>query len=226
MKRRPVRAINNKGLTLLEILVAIALTGVMLGILLGAMRLAYRSEEKGRERTEVAQRMRIITDRLSWLIRGAYPYIMKDEETQEETLAFAGSHGRLGLVTTSVDPYSHGPIDNPGLKWVSIFVDNGLAVQEGMFYTQELLPDKKFVIDPTVQRLEFSYLYAAGDDEQWTDDWDGQEHQCLPAAIKAAVMFGYKGQEYMMPPIIVALRTGQCEEDSEEEKNKLPASKK
>lgn len=207
---------NNTGLTLLEVIVALALTGIMLGILLGAMRLAYRSEEKGSERAEVAQRMRIITDRLTWLIRGAYPYVVKDEETQEEKLAFEGAHGSLSLVTTSVDPYSHGPIDNPGLKWISIFAENGLSVQEGMFYTQELLPDKKFVIDPTVQRLEFSYLYALGTEEAWSGTWNTEEHKCLPAAIKATVSIAYKGQEYKMPPVIVSLRAGQCVEEPED----------
>ncbi len=231
--------LNSRGLTLIEVTIAIMLAVIVLSMLLGAMRLAYRSEEKGRERSEVSQRMRIITDRLSWILHGAYPFrMLRDEGSQQgatapvanvagagldiqnkPTLVFDGSPESLTLVTTSVDPYSHGPIDNPGLKRVSIGLANGLAVQEGVYYmeAQMGIQNTYFVVDPTVKSLEFSYLYVSDQKEGWTDSWDTSVDDCLPAAVKATVSFDFNGNTIKMPPIITALKTGgTCVEKTDE----------
>ena len=232
--------LNSRGLTLIEVTIAIVLAAIVLGMLLGAMRLAYRSEEKGRERSEVSQRMRIITDRLSWIMHGAYPFrTLRDTDTQQQsaptvaglgagadienkpTLVFDGSTTSLSMVTTSVDPFSHGPVDNPGLKLVSIGLSNGLAVQEGVFFmpgTQQMgIQNTYFVIDPTVTSLEFSYLYVSDEKEGWVDGWDTTEFDCLPAAVKATVSFDFNGHAVKMPPIITALKTGgQCVENPDQ----------
>lgn len=63
------------GFTLIEVIIAITISAVVIAILLAAMRLGYRSQEKGIWRDEVSQKMRIINDRVTWLLREHIPML-------------------------------------------------------------------------------------------------------------------------------------------------------
>lgn len=220
--------LNRRGITLIELVIAITLTAIVIGMLLGAMRLAYRSEEKGRERSEVAQHMRIVTDRLTWLIHGAYPYKQEDEDTKEKHMVFKGDASSMGFVTTSVDPFTHTPTNNAGLKWIVISASNGLMVQEAMFYDQEIRADKvrenTFIIDPTVRDMQFSYLFTSEESEEWLPRWDITEHDCLPAAVRIKLNLVQGSREIDMPPLVIAVRSGQCVESLEVKSQDMPGA--
>ena len=133
--------LKNKGFTLIELVIAITLSIVIVVILLAAMRLAYKSQEKGAERVDITQRTRILGDRLTWLIRGAYPFFVRKPD--EKKLFFEGESGKIGFVTTSVDSYGKGPEDSAGLKWVSVFADrDGLKIRERSFSSKTFLKIK------------------------------------------------------------------------------------
>jgi general secretion pathway protein J len=90
---------KNKGFTLIELVIAITLSVVIVVILLAAMRLAYKSQAKGAEKVEMSQKVRLLGDRITWLIRGAYPFWLKKPE--EQKLFFEGKSDSIGFVTTS-----------------------------------------------------------------------------------------------------------------------------
>ena len=62
-----MRLKNNRGFTLLELLIAITLSILILVVLGAAMRLGYKSQERGTERGELMQKVRILQDRIAWL---------------------------------------------------------------------------------------------------------------------------------------------------------------
>jgi hypothetical protein len=125
---------SSAGFTLLEILIAMSLSIVILVILFAAMRLGYQSQGKGSEREEVTQKIRIVNDRIVWLLRGAYPFSIRRPDLQK--FFFDGKSDSVGFVTTSVDSYGKGPEDLPGLKWVSVYADNeGLKIREKVFFS-------------------------------------------------------------------------------------------
>jgi general secretion pathway protein J len=203
---------SEKGFTLLEIIIALSIAAVILSILLWSLRLGYSSVEKGREREEVSQRMRILTDRLTWLLRGTYPYIVRTPEGA--VLYFAGTPDSLGFVTTSVDPYSEGLQDFAGLKWVTLFTDyQGLKVQEDIYFADvfEDEPREEYIFDPTVTDIAFEYLDPGdeGTESEWVASWDPEEEEYLPSAVKVYLTFKHEEQEIEMPPIVVAIKTGQ-----------------
>jgi hypothetical protein len=210
-------------------MLATTITAVIFVVLLAAMRLGHRSEEKGMEREDLAQRSRILEDRLSWLMRGAYPYLMTVDG--KDKLHFLGGAATLGFVTTSVDMYSGGPGDTAGLKWVEISVDGGgLKIKERAFFMAEEdiggiegegEEEKETVLDPTVSSATFLYFDAGVPDEgaieeeeetatkgQWLESWNVDEKDYLPAAIKATVALAFKGGEVDLPPIVARVRAG------------------
>jgi type II secretion system protein J len=202
---------KKSGFTLLELLIAITLSIVIFLILFSAMRLGYESQEKGSEAAEVTQKVRIIGDRITWLIRGAYPFFRK--ESGEKKFFFEGESERIGFVTTSVDVYGQGPEDRAGLKWVSIFKDNNnLTIREKVFFLEDVFDDsggKVYVLDPEVKELEFEYFDIPEDETEgdWVSEWDPDENEYLPSAVRVNIVFTHNGKTIDIPEIIVRINT-------------------
>lgn len=202
----------DSGFTLLELLIAFAISAIIVAILLSAFRVGQRSVDKGYEREEKSQRMRILTDRLTWLLRGAYPHI--DRTPDGNVLYFSGTSESVGFVTTSVDPYADTLQDSAGLKWITIFADyEGLKMQEDIYFADvfEEEPRDEYIFDPTVTSIGFEYLDPGeeGTEAEWVDSWDPEEQEYLPSAVKIYLTFEHNEEDVEMPPIIVALKTGQ-----------------
>lgn len=202
---------NSAGFTLLEILIAMSLSIVILVILFAAMRLSYQSQGKGSEREEVTQKVRIVNDRIAWLLRGAYPFSVRRPDLQK--FFFDGKSDRVGFVTTSVDSYGKGPEDLAGLKWVSIYADNeGLKIQEKVFFLEDVFEDSGgtvYLLDPEVKKIELEYYdvpqKGIEKDGDWVSDWDPDEKNYLPDAVKLKMTFERKGKTEHVPEMIVHL---------------------
>ncbi|MFC1769610.1 prepilin-type N-terminal cleavage/methylation domain-containing protein [Nitrospirota bacterium] len=206
---------NNRGFTLIELILALTITALVVGILLSVLRLGYRSQEKGDERSEISQRMRVLGDRTSWLLRGAYPYIFTDPDDERYLFhLFRGEADSVEFVTTSIDPYSDDVEDTTGLKLVRLFMDDeGLKLRQTVFFMgDEEWPDEphEYVIGPAVTDMSIEYLDRDQDDgdESWDESWDTEETNYLPIAIRVMLTFRHKDKEIEMPPITAALRTG------------------
>ncbi len=204
---------KNKGFTLIELVIAITLSIVIVVILLAAMRLAYKSQEKGAERVDITQRTRILGDRLSWLIRGAYPFFVNKPD--EQKLFFEGESDRIGFVTTSVDSYGKGPEDSAGLKWVSVFADrDGLKIREKVFFLEDVFDDKGgkvYLLDASVKKLELEYYDVPEGEKEgeqegdWVSEWGPDEKKYIPAAVKFRITFEHEGKTIEMPEIIARI---------------------
>ena len=202
---------KNKGFTLIELVIALTLSVVIVVILLAAMRLAYKSQAKGAERIEIDQKIRVMGDRITWLLRGAYPFFIKKTADRDQKLYFEGESDKIGFVTTSVDSYGKGPEDLAGLKWVSVFIDSeGLKMREKVFFLEDVFDDdggKVYLLDPEVKKLEFEYYDIPEDETQgdWVSEWDSDEKEYIPSAVKFKITFEHEGKTIVMPEIIVRI---------------------
>jgi general secretion pathway protein J len=203
-------SLNNKsGFTLLEIVIALSLSVVIMVILFAALRLGYKSQDKGNDRAEMTQRMRILNDRITWLIRGTYPFLIKKTDLQK--IFFRGDSESIGFVTSSVDSYGKGPEDLAGLKWVEIFADNkGLQIREKVFFLEDVFDKsggKEFVLDPGVRKIEFEYFDLPEDETtgEWVSDWDPDDKKYFPSAVKFKITFEHNGKTIEMPETIVRI---------------------
>lgn len=200
---------QNKGFTLIELVIALTLSVVIVVILLAAMRLAYKSQAKGAEKIDVSQKIRILGDRITWLIRGSYPFYYKSID--EQKMFFKGESDMIGFVTTSVDSQGKGPEDLSGMKWVSLYADReGLKMREKVFFLEDALDDEGgsvFLLDPDVTKVEFEYYDIPEGETQgdWVSDWDPDEKETFPAAVKFMITFEHQGKTFEMPEIIVRI---------------------
>lgn len=202
-----MRPKNNRGFTLLELLIAITLSILILVVLGAAMRLGYKSQAKGTERSEVTQKMRILEDRISWLIRGAYPLYLN--KTDEKKIFFDGKSDSAGFVTSSTDAHGTGPEDLAGLKWVSIFTDSdGLKIREKIFFLEDVFDDSKgkvYLLDPEVRKIEFEFFEIKEDEKEgsWVSEWDPSDKEMIPSAVKVKMTLERNGQKIELPEMIV-----------------------
>jgi general secretion pathway protein J len=200
---------KNKGFTLIELVIALTLSVVIVVILLAAMRLAYKSQAKGAEKIEMAQKIRLLEARVTWLLRGAYPFFVK--KLDEQKLFFEGESDHIGFVTTSVDSYGKGPEDAAGLKWVSLFMDNeGLKMREKVFFLEDVFDEdggKVYLLEPEVKELEFEYYDIPEGETQgdWVSDWDPDEKEYIPAAVKCKITLEHEGKTFVLPEITVRI---------------------
>jgi prepilin-type N-terminal cleavage/methylation domain-containing protein len=211
---------DRRGFTLIEVMLGLAISAVIFALVLGAIRLANRSQEKGRDRLELTQRVRIVYDHLGWLLRGAYPYIEIDpEDPEERQLYFDGDSTSLGFVTTSTDPYGEGLADASGLKYVKMSLDEGLAIEENIFFMggEDMPEESRYVLDPHVKEIEFTYFDPGvepsedgepqGEPEPtWVEDWDGSDRDYLPLAVRIQIKLEFGEDEKWMPPVVASLR--------------------
>lgn len=200
---------QNRGFTLIELVISMALSAVIVIILLAAMRLAYKSQAKGAEKVDMAQKIRLLEDRITWLLRGAYPFFFK--KTDEERIFFKGESDRIGFVTSSVDKYGKGPEDLGGLKWVSFFTDReGLQMREKVFFLEDVFEDedgKVYMLDPEVKSLDLEYYDIPEDEKQgdWVSEWDPEEKTYLPEAVKFKITLEHEGKTIVLPEIVVRI---------------------
>lgn len=205
------------GFTLLEVMLAMAISALVLMLLYSVLSLGYRAEEKGAQKQQLSQRIRASTDRLSWLIAGAYPYKMlrKDKEDRSADLVlFEGFSDSLLMATTSVDAFSGETADVVGLKVIRIAVgEGGLSASEVPFimYDEDAPPDmKEYVFEPEAESIRFEYMDAGedGDERTWSDSWSAEDTNYLPVAVKATLTIKVDGKPRELPPVIVRLMTG------------------
>ena len=197
-------------------MLGLAITAVVMVILLAALRMGHRSQEKGLARSELAQRMRIVSDRLSWMIGGAYPFRYTDpDDESEELLLFRGEESSLEFVTTAVDEYSESAADLAGLKFVRLYADDeGLKAAERIFFMGvdelESESEEEFVFAPEVESLSFEYMDVDEDTgtAQWLSQWDTDELDYLPAVVRVSVTIVHAGRSVDIPPVMAAIRTG------------------
>lgn len=201
---------NDRGITIVEIILAMSFTVVVMVILFAALRLGYKAQEAGDKKAEGTQRVRIITDRLNWLIRGAYPYTINKDG--KNLIFFRGRSDSVGLVTSSIDSRGKGPEDLAGLKWVTISSDGeGLKITEKVFFLEDVFEErggKTYVLDPDIKKLSFEYYDLPEEEEEegeWVSEWDEEEKPYLPSAVRLTITYMQDGRETEMPEIIAAI---------------------
>ena len=173
------------GFTLIEVILALALTTMLLALLSSGMYLV--AEDWNRETTVLDERLdeSLVVLQLDRALQGAFPHSYTDVENLSREIYFIGEEDRLGFVSTV------SPQRTPGMTAWQL----GNAEEEGVILT--LTPayaddprDRLRAAEPQLilpgYRIEFAYLYEEfADVFSWREDWFGDELLRLPDAIYA-----------------------------------------
>jgi prepilin-type N-terminal cleavage/methylation domain-containing protein len=178
---------NQAGFTLLELLIALAILGLVMGIIYEGMGLGARAWRVGEARMERNQRLRLVLNQLAEEIRSAYSIRMKGETKEDKYQAFWGEAEKIRFVTVTAGLLSE-PLENK-LRAVSYYVDgdDGLVFKETILnyddFFSHLETQPATVLDPEVAQINFRYYYVPEEEGKegeekikaegiWTTEWD------------------------------------------------------
>lgn len=166
---------NQSGFTLLEILVAFTIMGLLTGVMFGVYDLASKAWESGESRVETTQRLRIIIDLISREIRSAYPKYKEDDKGRN-LLQFCVEEDHLDLISTSESLVLTEDEMPLGLREVSFYIDedsmteeSGLVMREASIVGEESFDRDRGILielDDSIIEAEFDLIpiYSSDDD--------------------------------------------------------------
>ena len=203
---------GSAGFTLLELIVAFTILGLVAGMVFASLRLALNSYEASQSRLEEAARERVLLDHMKRQVGSLFPlsptaaFATESQDQAEvadlasQMLAaqaplFYGDEDSVTFVTVAPLVLA----ENPGLTVVRYglaqneFGDFYLGAMEarytgrGVFLTMADLPrGKPLPLIRDIKELEFEYYGydLQSESYQWFSFWSGEEMVAVPDAIK------------------------------------------
>ncbi|MBI2217624.1 MAG: prepilin-type N-terminal cleavage/methylation domain-containing protein [Candidatus Rokubacteria bacterium] len=196
---------GERGFTLLELIIALAIVAALLAVAFGGLRVALAAWRQGEERAEVHQHARGVALALARALGGAYPYAGTRGEAPELEILFGGEVGRVELVTQSPPFAASVPI-----AFTAMVVELDEGEQRGLVIRQRALPNRNpftdatvVLRDPSVTSLAIAYLDESG---SWRDEWDVENEKEMPRALRVTLGTEIGGRTETLAPITVSLK--------------------
>ena len=172
-----------RGFTLIEIILSLALTAMLLSLLSTGMYGVMNDWEKDTSALDERLDETIAILQLERALQGAFPHSYRNDETLGSFVYFQGEDESLSWVST-VSPQRSGGLTAWQLESVNsegVYLRLAPAMSDNPNARLEQAEPRLLLPNYTAQ---FSYLYEELDfSKRWRDDWPGQELSTLPLAV-------------------------------------------
>ena len=179
----PQNASAQAGFTLIEIILALALTTMLLGLLSSGVFIVAEDWNRNSDVLDKKLDQALAVLQIDRALQGAFPHSYTNEETLARELFFIGEEDSLTFVT-SVSPqrtsgltaWALTAINREGvyLQLVPAFSDNPTARLEDA--------EPRLILEGYT--LRFNYLFQDLDENLvWREDWTATENLSLPRAV-------------------------------------------
>jgi general secretion pathway protein J len=196
MSPRPRLRSRERGFTLLELLVAITLLGLLMAALFGGLRLGARVWETGETRLDAAARIQIVQDLLRQRLAQTLPLETVPEEGEDYQPLFLGRVDAVRFATLLPD-HLGGELALMELALADSGEPQGLGnlvlrlrrLEPDAEIEWDAAPEERILLE-RVESLELAYFGATSRDEPpgWWQAWEGQVE--LPQLILVQLRFG------------------------------------
>lgn len=202
-RRGPGR--RQTGFTLLELVVAITLMGLVLVVLYSGLRLGLNGWDSGERRAEASNRLRSVQEFLRrQLAQSMTVYQTEANEKRNKIVVFAGEAAAIEFVAPMLIHLGQG-----GLYRVRVETDDG----QMRIRWRPYLPgdptageEREAVLLDGVSDVEWAYFGPERDDDQepprWRSEWANQERRPLLVRLNLIL----RGESW--PDLVVALAEG------------------
>jgi general secretion pathway protein J len=197
-------AIGEAGFTLLELLVAMTLLGLLMTVLYGGLRFGARAWERAQLHSEGTDQIRLARNFLNRTLERAYPYFIVSDPLHAQ-IEFQGTGNSIDFLAPSPDGldlpgrsrFSIGRNDAKGAIALAVSVRHELAAPD-------LAPAKNEILIDGLSSLEFSYFGKIGANSPpgWQPEWNGKTR--LPDLIRIRAKF--KNPAKAWPDLVIAPR--------------------
>jgi prepilin-type N-terminal cleavage/methylation domain-containing protein len=183
---------SRQGFTLIEVLVALTLLGLIATMVVAGTRLGLDLSAWGNEKTDGLRMEYLKRDILRSQIRGALPfrYWVHENGIRLERIAFEGQRDRVRFVSR------YGVKDGPDSvpRWIDVYPDSPLDGQSALILEEHriLSPDNQPDMANAVRieigkcvEIRFEYLDRSGETPRWISNWDAVVQRVpLPSALR------------------------------------------
>ena len=174
---------NNAGFTLIEVVLAMGLTTLLLGLLSTSVFIVAGDWNRNSNSLDDSLDLSLALLQIDRSLHGAFPHSYTNEETLNRQIYFTGENDSLSWVSTV------SPQRSPGLTaWeLSVVPGEGIYLKLAPAFSDNpslrLNESNPVLLFPGYD-LELSYLYEELDQNKvWTDRWEAQDLLSLPLAV-------------------------------------------
>lgn len=171
------------GFTLIEVMLALSLTAMLLGLLSTGVFVVADDWNRNTDVFDQTLDESLAILQIDRALHGAFPHSFTNRELLSRQIYFSGGDDYISWVTTA------SPQRRPGLTaWQMYAVrDEGVYLKTVPAFSDDPTPRLE-VAEPILilpgHEIELSYLYEDLDESLiWTQEWEGQERLSLPLAI-------------------------------------------
>ena len=178
-----MRAQQQTGFTLVEIILALGLTALLLGLLSTGVYVVADDWNRNSDVLDESLDQALAVLQIDRALHGAFPHSYTNIETLGREIYFHGEDDYLSWVS-AVSPQR-----NPGLTvWEMYSVpDEGIYLSLVPAFSDnpaERLSESEPILILENYSAEFSYLYQdLNESKLWADEWVGSEELSLPLAV-------------------------------------------
>ena len=201
------KRIQSLGFTLIEVILALGLTSLILGLLSTGVFLVADDWNRNSNVLDQSLDEALAILQIDRSLHGAFPHSFTNEETLSRQLFFTGEDDYLSWVSTV------SPQRSAGLTTWELYSVAG----EGTYLTlvpaysdnprSRLDEAEPMLLFPGYE-VEFSYLYEELDENKaWIEEWEAQEQLSLPLAVY--VRFTPVDDEKELLEIVARIRNNQ-----------------
>ena len=174
---------RNTGFTLIEVLLALGLTTLLLGLLSTSVFIVGADWNRSSNSLDEKLDKSLAILQLDRALHGAFPHSYTNEDTLSRQIYFTGENDYLSWVSTV------SPQRMPGLTAWELFEvpGEGVYVRLTPAFSDNpflRLEESEPILMLPEYSLNFNYLYEDLDQNKiWTDSWEAQDLLSLPLAV-------------------------------------------
>ncbi|MFT4888454.1 MAG: general secretion pathway protein J [Pseudohongiellaceae bacterium] len=177
-----LRSSSHKGFTLIEVMLSLALTSLILGLLSTGVYIVTEDWNRNSDVLDQSLDEALVILQIDRALHGAFPHSFTSEENLTRQIYFIGEDDYLSWVSTV------SPQRNAGLTAWEIY-SSELGVQLSLVPAYSDDPTQRLSqSEPRLilegYAIEFAYLFEDLDERKvWRDEWVGEEMLGLPLAV-------------------------------------------
>lgn len=202
---RAARA-QQRGFTLLEILLAMTLLAAGLALGFATLRAATATVERGEALADRTERMRAVEGFLRRRLSSATPIAFAIEEDSGRLIRFIGEPERIRFVADLPNylgrggPHLHDVAVVDGEAGPRLVVSFAMAIAGGTIEDRNARPPEPLVPDLTQARFRYRGIGEDGRLGEWVDTWEQPDTLPLQVSVQLASRRGG-----VWPPLVVML---------------------
>lgn len=199
-----------RGMTLLEVLVALTVLAVIVTVLVAGLRVGVRAWEAGERRAAAQQELRAVIELLTEALATATPYRGRLGDGLDRVTLFEGAPDEIHFVTTAPPLV----LDVPAAPFHAVTVrrtDEGqIMLVERMVPADEPFGEDgaRAVLARSVTAFKAEYRDGQG---AWADRWDPRNAGGLPSAVRVVFTVREPGHAEKTATFVVPIALGRSD---------------